>query len=119
MLDGHCVKYCRVVLSYARCGQANHEADDCDESNWSCFNCREDHFTGSKMFREMEKEKEILCIIIQNKERVSRGQAMRLFNTRNPNYHMNYSDAVSRTDASEVGEMPRSLVPGDPPTDAR
>ena len=43
-------------------------------------------------------------------------QSFYLINRRNPNYHMNNSDAVSRTDASEVGGMTRSLVSGDPPS---
>ena len=29
---GHSVKYCRGNLSCARCGRANHEADECQES---------------------------------------------------------------------------------------
>ena len=57
---GHSVKYCRGNLSCARCGRADHEADDCQESQKSCFHCDEDHYAGSKVCKERKKRKNSL-----------------------------------------------------------
>ena len=109
---GHSVKYCRGNLSCARCGRANHEADECQESQKSCFHCDEDHYAESKVCKERKKEEEILCI--QKKEWVSHGQATHIFNRINLNYGMNYSNAVNRAPTTPRKNKPRPSLLSNP-----
>ena len=51
------------------------------------------------------KKEEILCIL--KKERVSRGQATHIFNRINPDYGMNYSNAVNGAPTTPRENEPR------------
>ena len=68
-------------------------------------NCYEDHYAGSKVCKERKKED---ILYIQRKERVSRGQAIHIFNRINPNYGMNYSNAINRASATPRENEPRA-----------
>lgn len=90
---GHGKKWCTKPVRCGKCSEEGHEIANCEATEMKCWHCEGDHGTGSRMCKEYKYQEEILAV--QSKERVTRQQAVLIFEQRNPQYKtMNYSEAV-------------------------
>jgi len=115
---GHTKKYCKKnITTCARCDFEGHSFDSCNNlAATKCHNCKQEHFSGSRICPNYIYEQEIL--IIQKKEKVPRAQAQIIAQTRNLKVKENYAQKAKKSQERH-NEDPAALLKrkGDTPND--
>ena len=81
---GHGKKWCTKPMRCSKCRNKGREMAICEVSQSKCWHCGSEHVTGSRICKKCIYREEILAV--KSKERVTRHQAVIIFNQKNPRY---------------------------------
>lgn len=94
---GHRTKFCRGEKKCRKCHDTGHEMEQCSQTESACYHCEGNHMAGSTKCPICRYEEEILAIqTFETKERVPKGQAKLILGKSNPNFRMNFSQALRK-----------------------
>lgn len=93
---GHTAARCSGDVTCRKCDSVGHSVEKCESQIMKCHHCQGPHSTGSRTCKEYKYEEELLSL--QQKNKISKGQAKIIFNKNNPNFRsMNYAQATNST----------------------
>ena len=101
---GHTSKHCKGRRICGQCSEEGHSMEECSSEAVKCHHCQGNHRAGDKRCSYQMFEKEIIAVSV--KENISKAQARRVLNNRNPDFNVkvNYAAAVSRNELSICSE---------------
>ena len=107
---GHTRKHCNGSEICGVCSNPGHHMSECQASEAKCHHCRMPHKTGDRSCAIHNYEKEIITIAV--KENIPKQQARVVLNDRNPNFRMNFAEALrgregATRDAAQQEERPK------------
>ena len=100
---GHPKKICRENTRCQKCTSLDHTYPPCDQED-KCMHCSQPHKTGHRTCQKYKVEEDLLAI--QAKSRVSRNQAIVIYDQENPSGRtMNFADATNSTNKVDQGKQ--------------